>query len=244
MAVMNASKSAQEKLLALQALDSSLIQLDHKAKNLPVSRILDEKTIAFATARDLCVAAETEKSDIKHELSKSEIDVEQVVSRIERDEKRLASGQGSPKELEQLQHELGSLAKRRAELEEIELEVLVRIEALDQRITSLAKERDVLHEEVIKYSREKETALEEITRAINSTLNDRSALASECEPELLALYEKIRTSADGIGVARLHAGQCQGCNLTINAADLSKINALPDDEVVRCEECRRILVRM
>ena len=241
---MKASKSAQEKLLALQALDSSLIQLDHKAKNLPVSRILDEKTIAFATARDLCVAAETEKSDIKHELSKSEIDVEQVVSRIERDEKRLASGQGSPKELEQLQHELGSLAKRRAELEEIELEVLVRIEALDQRINSLAKERDVLHEEVIKYSREKETALEEITRAINSTLNDRSALASECEPELLALYEKIRTSADGIGAARLHTGQCQGCNLTINAADLSKINALPDDEVVRCEECRRILVRM
>ena len=241
---MKASKSAQEKLLALQALDSSLIQLDHKAKNLPVSRILDEKSIAFATARDLCVAAETEKSDIKHELSKSEIDVEQVVSRIERDEKRLASGQGSPKELEQLQHELGSLAKRRAELEEIELEVLVRIEALDQRINSLAKERDVLHEEVIKYSREKETALEEITRAINSTLNDRSALASECEPELLALYEKIRTSADGIGAARLHAGQCQGCNLTINAADLSKINALPDDEVVRCEECRRILVRM
>ena len=241
---MKASKSAQEKLLALQALDSSIIQLDHKAKNLPVSRILDEKTIAFATARDLCVAAETEKSDIKHELSKSEIDVEQVVSRIERDEKRLASGQGSPKELEQLQHELGSLAKRRAELEEIELEVLVRIEALDQRINSLAKERDVLHEEVIKYSREKETALEEITRAINSTLNDRSALASECEPELLALYEKIRTSADGIGAARLHAGQCQGCNLTINAADISKINALPDDEVVRCEECRRILVRM
>ena len=241
---MKASKSAQEKLLALQALDSSLIQLDHKAKNLPVSRILDEKTIAFATARDLCVAAETEKSDIKHELSKSEIDVEQVVSRIERDEKRLASGQGSPKELEQLQHEIGSLAKRRAELEEIELEVLVRIEALDQRINSLAKERDELHEEVIKYSREKETALEEITRAINSTLNDRSALANECEPELLALYEKIRTSADGIGAARLHTGQCQGCNLTINAADLSKINALPDDEVVRCEECRRILVRM
>ena len=244
MAVMNASKSAQEKLLALQALDSSLIQLDHKAKNLPVSRILDEKTIAFATARDLCVAAETEKSDIKHELSKSEIDVEQVVSRIERDEKRLASGQGSPKELEQLQHEIASLAKRRTELEEIELEVLVRIEALNQRINSLAKERDELHEEVIKYSREKETALEEITRAINSTLNDRSALANECEPELLALYEKIRTSADGIGAARLHAGQCQGCNLTINAADLSKINALPDDEVVRCEECRRILVRM
>lgn len=241
---MKALKSAQEKLLALQALDSSLIQLDHKAKNLPVSKLLDERTIAHASARDLCVAAETEKSDIKHELSKSEVDVEQVVSRIERDEKRLASGQGTPKELEQLQHELGSLAKRRAELEEVELEVMVRIEALDQRIASLSQERDSLHEEVIKLSKEKDSALDEITRAKNQTTNDRTALTKDIEPELLALYEKIRTSADGIGAARLHGGQCQGCNLTINAADLSKINSLPDDEVVRCEECRRILVRI
>jgi len=241
---MKASKSAQEKLLALQALDSSLIQLDHKAKNLPVSKLLDEKIIAHATARDLCVAAETEKSDIKHELSKSEVDVEQVVSRIERDEKRLASGQGTPKELEQLQHELGSLAKRRAELEEIELEVMVRIEALDQRIASLSSERDALHEEVIKLSKEKDVALEEINRAKNATISERSALAREIENDLLGLYEKIRSSADGIGAAWLHAGQCQGCNLTINAADLSKINSLPDDDVVRCEECRRILVRI
>ena len=241
---MKASKSAQEKLLALQALDSSLIQLDHKAKNLPVSKILDEKTIAHASARDLCVAAETEKSDIRHELSKSEIDVEQVVARIERDEKRLASGQGTPKELEQLQHELGSLAKRRAELEEIELEVMVRIEALDQRIASLSQERDSLHEEVIKLSKEKDLALEEITRAKNATISERASLAAEIEPELLALYEKIRASADGIGAARLHVGQCQGCHLTINAADLSKISSLPDEDVVRCEECRRILVRI
>ena len=241
---MKASKSAQEKLLALQALDSSLIQLEHKEKNLPVAKLLSEKTIAYASARDLCVAAETEKSDIKHELSKSEVDVEQVVSRIERDEKRLASGQGTPKELEQLQHELGSLAKRRAELEEIELEVMVRVEALDQRIASLSSERDALHQEVIKFSKEKDEALEEINRAKNSTISERSALASEMENELLGLYEKIRSSADGIGAARLHAGQCQGCNLTINAADLSKINSLPDDDVVRCEECRRILVRI
>ena len=129
-------------------------------------------------------------------------------------------------------------------LEEIELEVMVRIEALDQRIASLSSERDALHEEVIKLSKEKDVALEEINRAKNATISERSALASEIESELLGLYEKIRSSADGIGAARLHAGQCQGCNLTINAADLSKINSLPDDEVVRCEECRRIMVRI
>jgi len=241
---MKASKAAQEKILALQALDSSLMQLDHKAKNLPVAKLLDEKVVAHASARDLCVAAETEKSDIKHELSKSEVDVEQVVARIEKDEKQLASGQGTPKELEQLQHELVSLAKRRAELEEIELAVMVRVDELDQRISSLAAQRDALHEEVTNLAKEKEVALDEISRARNATLNDRDSLAKEIEPELLALYEKIRSTADGIGAARLHAGQCQGCHLTISASDLSRISTLPEDEVVRCEECRRILVRV
>ena len=104
---MKAAKSEQEKLLALQALDSSLMQLEHKSKSLPASKLIEEKSSRLASVKDLIVAAETEKSDIKFELSKSESDVEQVVSRIEKDEKRLAAGQGSPKELEQLQHELG-----------------------------------------------------------------------------------------------------------------------------------------
>jgi len=53
---------------------------------------------------------------------------------------------------------------------------------------------------------------------------------------LTDLYEKF-------GAAKLQNGQCTGCNLAINAGDLSKLNALAADEVARCEECRRILVR-
>ena len=89
---MKAEKLSQERLLALQDLDSSLMQLEHKANNLSLSKLLEEKRLEFASARDLAVAASTERSDIKHELSKSELDVEQVLSRIEKDEKRLASG--------------------------------------------------------------------------------------------------------------------------------------------------------
>lgn len=241
---MKASKSEQEKLLALQALDSSLMQLDHKAKNLPIARLLEEKSAAFASARDLAIAAETEKSDIKFELSKSEVDVEQVVARIERDEKRLASGTGTPKELEQLQHELASLAKRRAELEEVELEVMVRVEALDQRITSLISERDLLAREIEELKVKRDSEVADIEAARSKTHADRTLLVTTIDPELLALYEKIRSSNEGVGAARLNGSQCDGCHLTLNAADLNRIKALPDDDVVRCEECRRILIRV
>ena len=241
---MKSAKAAQERLLALQSLDSSLMQLGHRLKNLPVIKLLDEKVIAHATARDLCIAAETEKNDIKHELSRSEVDVEQVVSRIERDQKRLEGGQGTPKELEQLQHELVSLEKRRSELEEVELEVMMRIDGLDARINALASERDALEKEIASLRVEKEQAISEIESMMKKTEQDRSELASSVEPELLALYEKVRGSADGIGAARLHNGQCEGCHLALNAAEVTRLKALPDDEVVRCEECRRILIRV
>ena len=60
--------------------------------------------------------------------------------------------------------------------------------------------------------------------------------------DLLALYEKLRAQ-HGIGAAALRARRCEGCRLEINAADLRDIAGRPADEVVRCPECSRILVR-
>ncbi len=42
---------------------------------------------------------------------------------------------------------------------------------------------------------------------------------------------------------RCGAASASGCRLTLNASDLGIIAKLPTDEVVRCEECNRILVR-
>ena len=241
---MKAAREVQERLLALAQLDSDLNQIKHKMDTLPIARQFDEVSNELSAKRDLLVAAQTERDDIKHELTRSEVDVEQVVSRIERDEKRLSSGQGSPKELEQLQHELGSLAKRRAELEEVELEIMVRIDGVDSRIKELDQECSGLESQLseLKIKKDQEsTALEE---SMKQTRESRADLAPKIDSELLALYEKIRGSGDGIGAAKLAGNQCTGCHLTMNAAELTRIKALADDEVVRCEECRRILVRL
>lgn len=241
---MKAPREVQEKLLALQHLDSDLIQLKHKASTLPIAKRYEEVSKELSSKRDLLVAAKTERDDIKHELSRAEIDVEQVVSRIERDEKRLSSGQGAPKELEQLQHELGSLAKRRAELEEVELEIMVRVEGVENRIKELEDECKSLESQLGELALKKEAELSDLESSAKSTSESRVALAPTIDGELLALYEKIRASGDGVGAAKLAGNQCLGCHLTMNAAELTRIKALADDEVVRCEECRRILIRL
>ena len=241
---MKATREVQEKLLALQQLDSDLIQIKHKMSTLPIARQFDEVSKVLAAKQDLLVAAQTERDDIKHELSRAEVDVEQVVTRIERDEKRLSSGQGSPKELEQIQHELGSLGKRRAELEEVELEIMVRIEGVDIRIRELEGECRTLEAQMSDLKTKKEEELSSLESLAKSTTEARAELAPKIDGELLALYEKIRTSGDGIGAAKLVGNQCMGCHLTMNAAELTRVKALADDEVVRCEECRRILIRL
>ena len=241
---MKATREEQERLLVLQQLDSDLVQIKHKMSTLPVARQFDEVSKELVAKQDLLVAAHTERDDIKHELSRAEVDVEQVVTRIERDEKRLSSGQGSPKELEPLQHELGSLGKRRAELEEVELEIMVRIEEVDKRIRELDGECKSLEAQVGELKAKKEDELSSLESSVKSTTEARAELAPMIDGELLSLYEKIRTSGDGIGAAKLVGNQCMGCHLTMNAAELTRVKALADDEVVRCEECRRILIRL
>jgi len=241
---MKASQAAQDQLLALQQIDSDIIQLEHRIKNLPLAAQLDTATQSLISSKNLLIAAETEKSDIKHELSRSEVDVEQVVSRIEKDEKRLAAGTGSPKELEQIQHELSSLAKRRSELEEVELEIMVRIEGIDERIKSLVSEVSNWESEVSKLKAQLDSEINELNSAKTRDIEARTELAKSIDSDLLQLYEKIRIASDGVGAARLVGDKCEGCHLTMNSAEVTRIKSLPDDELVRCEECRRILIRV
>jgi predicted nucleic acid-binding Zn-ribbon protein len=78
---------------------------------------------------------------------------------------------------------------------------------------------------------------------LESVMTERTTTASGMPDDLLALYEKLRAQKGGVGAAALRRRECEGCHLTLNASDLGIIAKKPTDEVVRCEECNRILVR-
>jgi uncharacterized protein len=238
-----ASASDQRSILDIQKFDLSTATLKNKAATLPELAEINTTTIKQNNIRDLRIAAETELSDVKRELARAEGDVEQVVTRIERDEKRLSSGTGSAKELEQTQHELGTLGARRAELEEVELEIMMRVDGIKERIALLSAEEQELAMVIADLNIRKENALASINTELETIAADRAATSQSVAADFLALYEKIREGNSGIGAAVLAGNQCKGCNLTLNTIELQRIGALAEDEVVRCEECRCILVR-
>lgn len=235
--------SDQRSILDIQKFDNQAATLANKAANLPELAEITSTTIKQNNVRDLRIAAETELSDVKRELARAEGDVEQIVTRIERDEKRLASGTGTPKELEQTQHELGTLGARRSELEEVELEIMMRVDGIKDRIATLSAEENELGAVLADLNIRKENALAAIHTELEGIETDRKATTQSVNAEFLALYEKIRTGSNGIAAAALAGNQCKGCNLTLNTIELQRIAALAQDEVVRCEECRCILVR-
>lgn len=240
---MQASPEQQSLILELQLLDNEIMQANTKLKSLPEVEQLLHIDKRIVTATDEVATVKQEADLISLELRRSEVDVETVTDRIKKDEARLASGNATPKELEQTQHEIQTLKKRQLALEEIELEIMVRSEAVTERSKVLSTDLISLQTLKAEINQRLTTATNEINSVISAKQKDRAVVVVKIEKALLDLYEKIR-ALSGIGAAALVGNKCNGCNLAINAVEMQRIKTLPADEVLRCEECRRILVRI
>ncbi len=242
-ATLNAALSDQWRLLDLQALDSRVDQIAHRRRTLPEHAAIAELIARRDEVRDLLVAAQTEDSDIGREQIKAEADVDQVVQRAARDQKRMASG-ANPKELEALQHEVASLARRQEELEDAVLEIMERRESVQNRVTELEAEKAATAAQLTELEGRRDAAMSELDEEAVKLTGERGLIAQGLAADLVALYEKIRASSDGVGAVALRRGHCEGCRIDLSTTDLSAIKAAAEDAVVRCEDCRRILVRV
>ena len=241
---MQASTEQQGLILELQLLDNEIMQANTKLKSLPEIEQLLHIEKRVTAANDELSVVKSESDQIALELRRGEVDVETVTDRIKKDEARLSSGNATPKELEQLQHEVETLKKRQESLEEIELEIMIRNDAVIARSNTLSTDLASLQTLKDEISGRLQSATDDINKVIGDKNTARNVVAGKIEKALLDLYEKIRGNGGGVGAAALVGNKCNGCNLAINAVEMDRIKSLAKDELLRCEECRRILVRI
>ncbi len=187
--------------------------------------------------------ARTELGDIQREVAKAESDVQLVRDRAARDQARLDSGTGSAKDLQAIQHELASLGRRQSELEDVELEVMERAEDAESAVSQLEAQHSVIAAEVTAATEARDAALADLDAEAVKVGAPRADIVAGVGEDLVALYEKIRLQSGGLAAAALRQRRCGGCQLELNNVDMNRIKAAPADELLRCEECRRILVR-
>lgn len=125
---MKAEVSQQQSLLELAELDARLSRLEHRAKHLPEQQRLEDLQAAHREANDRLAALQIAIEDLDAQIAKYESEIDAVRQREERDRDLLAGGTVDAKQLTELQHELNTLERRQAALEDSQLEVMERRE--------------------------------------------------------------------------------------------------------------------
>lgn len=239
---MKADPQVQRRLLDLQAIDTALAQLAHRRRSLPERAELEALARELSALEDERVRAQVAVDDLDRDIARLEKDVDQVRARKSKDEARLAAGSGPARELEALQHELASLNRRQSDLEDAELELMEQRETAQGVLDGIERRMAEARDRRAATEQRRDDSLAEIGKEEEFKRTARQPLANDLPADLVKLYDKIREDT-GLGAALLTAGRCGGCRLELSGADLARIRKAEADDVVRCEECRRIMVR-
>lgn len=241
---MKADPDAQRRLLDLQAIDTSIAQVQHRRRALPqhaeITRLQGERS----KLAEEVVANRTRVSDLESEAAKAEADLVPVKERKLRDQQRVDGGAVTdPKALTALLDEIGHLTRRISDLEDNQLDAMERLEAAQGALEDATRRKTTLEDDLRAVVAQRDERLGVLGGELAQRQTERDAVARVIPADLLALYTKVADKSGGIGAALLQQGRCGGCQLQATSVDLARYRSAPADEVLRCEECSRILVR-
>lgn len=238
---LTASPADQALLLDLQAFDTKISQLEHRAKKLPQLASLTEVQQHRDKLQLTVLEERGIKDDIELELSRVDSDVKVVDARIVRDSERLDAS-SSAKDVAALEQELTALRTRLSNLEDIELAVMDRLEAQQKVVDNLLEQGNNLSAEVAELEASRDDALRDIEAELGTVRAGRAALQSTIPADLLALYERQR-SRYGTGASLLRGGVSLASGVKLLENEMQEIRAAAPDAIIMCASSEAILVR-
>lgn len=239
---MKADPAVQRQLLELAKVDAELSRVEHRRRTLPELAQIDEAEKLVRNRRDALVATETAASDLDREIARQEKEIESVRAREDRDRKLLESGSVQAKQMNDIQHELETLTRRQAALEDDLLELMERREALEMDAQRTGAEVDKAEQTLADAKARRDENVTDLDTTQARRDEDRAKLLPRFPGPLLTLYERVRAHK-GIGAALLRSRRCGACQLDIDRNAISEIKSAPEDAVIQCENCGAILVR-
>ncbi|MFZ0835607.1 MAG: C4-type zinc ribbon domain-containing protein [Mycobacterium sp.] len=240
---MKAAVDQQRSLAEVAEIDAELARIVHRRARLPETRRYEEVQAEQRAANDRLAALQLALEDLQTQVNRFETEIEAVRQREDRDRSLLASGATDAKQLNDLQHELETLQRRQASLEDSLLEVMERREELEADQARELAAIDARQTELVSLQQALGEVLAELDKITEDRTQRRADLVASLDTELVALYERQRSSA-GVGAGLLQGKRCGACRIELDRGELARISAAADDDVLRCPECRAILLRI
>lgn len=242
--MITAPPADQRRLLDIQELDTRLARLAHERRTHPTVATLAELSGRAEDLERARTQAEVALSDARRELVKAETDVEQVRTRAERGEARLASGQGTAKELQNITAELEALGRRKNVLEEAQLERMEVAESAENDLAAINTQLDALTTQISETTTERDAAFVRIDEESETISSSRGRLAEGLTPGLLELYEDVRGRTGGLAAIAIRGENTVGIQVPLSLTEKAAIKAAPPEQVIQSEDYDYILVRI
>jgi predicted nucleic acid-binding Zn-ribbon protein len=237
---MKLDKPGQSALLKLSEVDVAIERIKNDISKAVNSAELTAMSAQLSEYSGEVIVARTNFENLNMESRKADDNLHMVEERIARDLGRLNST-SSPKDAQAIQSEIDSLTLRKEELEEVELEILDRLDAAKQELDAISQKREAASKEIEELREKIQQHVDELKNEGRKLVADREILVTKVPAEILDKYKAL--AAKQIAVGQVKDRSCTACHMGLTANTIDSLADLPEDEVGSCPECLAMIVR-
>lgn len=223
-----------QKFKQLGILDREIICLAERRHELIAEIVVLRTTVA--EQETILERAESDRKKMSHAVALSEADIAAVVAKMRTKEKDLETT-SNVKARVALEHEIFSLKKNCAELEDTCLDLLAQLETMERFKTVDAP---AVQNQLIQ-SKARLADLEQELAAINSSeiknQSEQTTLINSISPEWFTKYQEMKIHIKD-PIAPVIQNSCGACFYDVLAQDLSR---LKNNAILPCRSCFRFL---
>ncbi len=229
-----------QSLLKLQELDMERLALETALEELPVQREIDKLQESLSVLQERLSSAGFELNRVRKEQKHEEWTIKDTTMTIDSISRKLYGGEvTNPREIESMRCRLNTLEVTKRKLEDEVIGLMEKVEALESETAGVNLEIQQKETEVCKLIGKRDLEIAEISAKLKSIAEAREKLQVQISDSLLKKYEQILKDRGAPVVVPIRGNICGGCHVALPSSII--ILAKPNNKVVRCENCGRIL---
>ena len=237
---MKLDKAGQAALLKLCEVDIEIERIKTLISKAVNSPELSSRSQELSNYSGEVIAFRTSFENLNMEARKADDNLHMVEERLTRDKERL-NQTSSPKDAQAIQSEVESLTIRKEELEEVELEILDRLEVAKQELDAISLKREMSSSEIEQLQAKIQLEVDDLKAQGRKLVADREILISKVPTDVLGQYSSLATRQ--IAVGKVESRSCTACHMGLTASTIDSLADLPEDEIGFCSECLAMIVR-
>jgi predicted nucleic acid-binding Zn-ribbon protein len=229
-----------QSLFKLQELDMECLALETALRELPVQKEIDESQERLSMLRERLSRLGLELNRVRKEQKHEEWEIKDITATASSISRKLYGGEvTNPREIENMRYRLDTLEATKSRLEDDVIALMEQAEALESEISEVNLEITQKEAELVELTGKRDLEMAAVSAKLSDITEDRERLRTQIPDPLVKKYEQLLRDRGGSVVVPIKGKICGGCHVTLPSSIV--ILAKPNNAVVRCENCGRIL---